>query len=943
MTPEQWREVERICEGALACAPSERSAYVSAACGGDEALRREVESLLAQEASAEHFIEQPAIAAAGAQALHSNAGERRAVEGEHLGPYVITSYVGAGGMGEVYRARDSRLKRDVALKILPSRFEDEPDRLARFEREAQALAALTHPNIAAIHGFEIAGERRALVLEFVDGETLADRLNRGALPVAEALVIARQIAAALEAAHEQGVIHRDLKPSNIKITRDGVVKILDFGLAKLVSPAHDSTITTSTQTPDLTGAGIVMGTAAYMAPEQALGKTVDKRADIWSFGAVLYEMLSGRCAFDGETLAETIGAVIHKDVDYGRLPANLPQSIHVVLRRCLQKDPKERLRDMGDVRLALDGAFMPERSGKDRTERTRRRGLELVTAACLAAIGTMAATWWLQDATVPDRRSIRFEIPTPDSAQAVAMAPDGRHIAYIARDAARTSWLYVRSLETGETRQIAKTDRPVFWSPDSLTIAFAADGKLKRIDLAGGRPVTLCDVGVLSGGTWTSGDVILFSDVGKGILQVAATGGTPVPRTIVDPKRDRSHFGPWALPDGRHFLYVRTGLAPDKTGIYVGRIDVPPERQDLTLLLRSGGSAKYVAPPDSESGYLLFRQDDGLSARAFDAESLKLGNPIANIAEGVLSFDVSARGDLAYNRVAFGGTLVWVDRGGKTSSAITERPVENPRLSRDGRSVAVIIEGDVWRYDLDGRPPRRLTFDGKHLSPLWTPNGTQVISEAAEGRLAAVLADGSSTTEQASPPGHFHPHGWTRDGQIVALRWNPPGRVLDLVRFSPRSPDQIEIVLATPAEEGLAAAMSPDGRWLAYTSNETGRDEIWLREVSGSGAARRISPDGGTEPVWARKGGELFYIAGTDLMAWRVNLQDPSQYEPPVRLFDLASYALSQQPPSYDVSETGRFLMTKNDSLMTKKDFPDTPSITVILDWTARLRSAAAH
>jgi len=903
--------------------------------------------------------------------------------GARIGPYEVIAPIGAGGMGEVYRARDARLKRDVALKILPASFAADPERLARFEREAQALAALNHPNIAAIYGFEESAttggtSERALVLELVEGETLAERIARGRVPSAEALTMARQIAAALEAAHEQGIVHRDLKPANIKVTPDGVVKVLDFGLAKLADqsagsrlqdPAYAANRRDSSLAPTIaasmsptmtspaltTGAGMMLGTAAYMSPEQARGRATDKRADIWAFGVVLYEMLTGRRAFAGDSVTETAGAVIHKELDLSALPPDVPPAVRTVLRRSLQKDPQQRVRDMGDVRLALDGAFASDApAAAPATIRRGHRFVELAAVGLLAALAAGTAVWWFTRTEPPVRYPIRVDVAAPERmGPFVEMSPDGRHIAFVAANASNSPRLWIHSLESGQSREIANAGTvgtPPFWSPDSRWLAFASEGKLKRIDIAGGPPEVVCDVANLIGGTWTSGNIILFADIAKkGIMQVPATGGTPVQRTLIDEKRgEGGDFLPWALPDGRHFLYFK-GAGANLAGIYIGSIDVEPAAQDRTRLLATGQNVAYVPPLDSETmGYLLFLREGLLTAQPFDVEKRQLRGEPRTIVEQVGrnqifgSFGVSATGTLAYRRASSDtGSIVLVGRDGKPTATIASniRSAYNPRLSPDGRSLAVVVSGDVWRYDLDGRPPIKVTFDGRHFSPLWSRDGQRVITEySGQNQLSAFPSDGSGgTPQQTSPKGHFHPHAFTPDGnEIIAARLEMGGAMVDLVRFPARADGQVQTIVATPAGEGMGGWLSPDGRWLAYSSESTGRSEIWVRPFPGPGAAVRISSNGGTEPVWARNAKELFYIEGGGMMAVAVEAGAAFNFKPAVRLFE-STYARAEQPPSYDVTPDGHFVMIKPD------DAGDRP-ISVILNWQERLRAqSSAH
>ena len=515
--------------------------------------------------------------------------------GAHLGSYEILSALGAGGMGEVYRARDTRLGRDVALKILPDGFAHDPERLARFQREAKTLASLNHPNIASLHGIEETNGVTALVMELVDGEDLAARIARGALPLDEALPIARQIAEALEAAHEQGIIHRDLKPANIKLRPDGTVKVLDFGLAKAMDPASIaagsiSLSPTITSPAAMTGMGMLLGTAAYMAPEQARGKPVDRRADIWAFGCVLFEMLTGRRPFDGEDVAETLGAIIHKEPVWSVLPASMPAPLLRLLQRCLEKNPKQRLRDIGDARLEIDSALRAPvaddataTSGVSTTGWWRGRAAPVVAVVLglfAAGVGFVHFTERPPEPAPP----VRFEIAAPANTTFVnngVISPDGRLVAFAARDTARgLTRIWVRSLDSIEARPLAGTETrnialALFWSPDSRFIAYAADGKLRKADVSGGPSQTLADLEgtAYRGGAWSRDGIVIFGLQGKGLRQVSADGGTASVLTNVDPSRETSHIEPVFLPDGRRFLYTRLANPRDQSGVYMGSLD----------------------------------------------------------------------------------------------------------------------------------------------------------------------------------------------------------------------------------------------------------------------------------------------------------------------------------------------------------------------------------
>jgi Tol biopolymer transport system component len=886
------------------------------------------------------------------------------IPGSRLGPYEVLGPLGAGGMGEVYRARDSRLQRDVALKVLPEAFAADPERLARFEREAQALAALKHPHIATIYGMhdergEGGAHVRALVLEVIEGETLAERMERGPIPVEEAVAIARQIADALEAAHEQGIIHRDLKPANVKITPEGTVKVLDFGLAKLqAAEGRDasslSMSPTMTSPVMVTGVSVLLGTAGYMAPEQARGKAVDKRADIWAFGVVLYEMLSGRRAFDGESVTDVIAAIIHKDVDWSALPAATPVAVRTVLRQCLQKDPKQRLRDMGDVRLLLDGALAsPEPAVSASASSTRRGWLSVAVPALVAAAIAGVAVWLLARPEPPVREALRFEIGGRAArGLGVGISPDGKTVGFFDVSSS-TPALWVHSLETGEAREVPGLTfggraGPPITSPDGRTLAIWIDGKIKRVDMAGGAAETLADAPNYAGGTWSSSNVILFAD-GRSIKRVPVGGGTTVTVTALDEARQETgHALPSFLPDGQYFLYRRNSTDPGVSGVYVGRADASPEEQDRTRLLATDSQVAFTSPDGGDDGYVLFLRDNLLTAQPFDARARRLtGEPITVLTQRIASqggfamFSVSNTGTLAY-RAALSpvGTVVALNRSGQRETLVGGAKLErasNPRLSPDGRRLVAVLAGDLWVYDLDGRPPIKLTFDGNKFSPLWTADGTRIVYEQGGARgpvsVFSIPADGSGgAPAPIAPEGHFHPHGWAANGDLVAVRLE--GGDIDLVRFAPRADGNAETVQETPAIEGLSAAVSSDGRWLAYTADSTGRSEIWVRLLTAAGPAVRVSPNGGSDPVWARNGRELYYREGDKMMAVAVDAGPAFNFKPPIELFT-AAIASEAQPPHYDVTSDGRFVFIAPD------DARDVP-ISIILNWTELLRNRAA-
>ena len=811
--------------------------------------------------------------------------------GSRIGVYEIVGPIGAGGMGEVYRARDAKLQRDVAIKVLPDLFARDPERLARFDREARTLAALNHPHIAQVYGVE----GTALVMEFVDGEDLSQRISQsGRIPVEEALPIALQIAEALEAAHEQGIIHRDLKPANIKVRPDGTVKVLDFGLAKALLPPdagptgraleNSPTITSPFQMSQL---GVILGTAAYMAPEQAKGKPVDKRADIWAFGCVLYEMLTGRRPFDGEDVTDTLAAIVRADPDWTALPADTPPAIRRLLRRCLEKDRRERLPDIGAARLELKDARTAGPTDPAAALPVPRRAIlpwALAGLASLAAIAIGVNALSRPPLPVPETPDYRAVIIPPAPlivapVRRLQISPDGRRLAFVALDGSGRTVLWVRALNDIQALPLTGTDGAgaPFWSPDSQWIGFQAEGKLKKIAATGGTVTQLSDAGDSPPASWSRDDVILYTGPGQVLLRLPAGGG---PRVAVTKLRseagERIHLSPFFLPDGRHFLYsVAAGAAMGST-VYVGSLD----GGEPTRLL-DGTSAQYA------SGYILFLQGATLMAQRFDPDRLALsGQPIRiagdiqiNMATGTGAFSVSQTGVLVFQSGPSVGTrLTWLDRAGKQLGLLGDAgPYADVQLSPDGKWASATKtsdpgHSDVWLFDIARNLPRRITFDAAGgFDALWVPGpGTRLTYASRRDKAADLFqraVDGTGEEEVLLRDGNDkHPVSFSPDGRF--LLYSIPvsggrGR-LWILPLSDRKPFEF----LPGALQQSSAEISPDGRWVAYVLvPDDGMRRVYVASFPGGGSKREIAADGGETPRWRADGKELYFTQGGKLMA----------------------------------------------------------------------------
>jgi Tol biopolymer transport system component len=852
-------------------------------------------------------------------------------------------------MGEVYRARDATLGRDVALKILPESFARDADRVARFWREAQVLASLNHQYIAQIYGVE----GGALVMELVEGPTLADRIAQGPLPLDEALPIARQIAEALEAAHEQGIVHRDLKPANIKVRPDGAVKVLDFGLAKLIDrgpPEGGPHIPTDVGagfsradlSPTITspvlvsGAGMILGTAAYMSPEQARGKAVDKRADIWAFGVVLYEMLTGVGLFAGETITDVLASVVRQDPDLSRVPAN----VRPLLRRCLEKDPRRRLRDIGDAMPLLDtAAETTVQPAPGRAARAAWSVAALLLVTTLTAAGL--AIWYSRPGSV-DLSEIRLEMATPlGDETAFALSPDGRQMVFAAA-LEGDSQLWIRQLDREGARSVPGTEGAAypFWSPDGRSVAFFSGQKLKRVDLAGGGASILADAPAHRGGTWGADGTILFvAENSSSVMRIPAAGGRPMEALPLERPGQASHRYPSFLPDGRQFLFFVSG-GPDVRGLHVGSLD----SRDSRRLVESDSAGVFVLPDA-----VLFRREDSLVAQRFDARTLALLGDVFPVADrvafddntaGTIGVSASRTGTFAYRPFARAPQqLVWLDRAG-TQVGVVGDPIPglsrnaDPRLSPDGRTVTVErrVNGnsDIWLVETTRGALRRLTSDAAlEGGGRWSPDGKSVafFSSRFHGEgvndLFSKMVDGSEPeTAIVESPANKNVLDWSGDGRIILFLNTTATASRDIWAMSldDRKPYP---VVERPSDEP-DAALSPDGRWLVYQSNETGTHQIYLRAFPAPGRTVAISTDGGSAPRWRGDGREILYASGNRLMAVSVMPQENGVITAaaPVMLFTRPELG------EWDVSKDGqRFLMN------VRQGAPSNPPLTVVLNW----------
>ncbi|MFN0150168.1 MAG: protein kinase domain-containing protein [bacterium] len=912
--------------------------------------------------------------------------------GTRLGPYEILAPLGAGGMGEVYRARDTALDREVAIKLLPDAFAHDAERLARFEREAKMLASLNHPNIAGIYGLSEHGGTRFLAMELVPGETLGDRIARGAIPLDEARRIALAIAEALEAAHDAGIGHRDLKPANVQLAPDGKVKVLDFGLAKIVESAHavsgGSALNLSnspTLTSPATMAGVILGTAAYMSPEQARGTPVDRRADIWAFGCVVYEMLTARRAFEGDTVSDTLASVLKSEPAWKLLDARAPRSVATVVERCLRKDPRRRAQSIGDVRIALEdatlddaGAAVAGTAASSSQARATKGGRAtrlvpwLVAGACAIALAATLSMPPRAERSNAERLRLSVNLLdaedlTQELAPAAVLSPDGATIAFVA-GFGQGQHLFLRRLDSFDARRVEGLEgvRSPFFSPDGAWIGIFTREALYKVPAGGGSPVRICDVREPRGATWSDdGSIVIAPHTETGLHRVPVDGGelTPI-TTLATATNERTHRWPFALPGGAIlFMAQRRGETYDEADIDVW----VPKSGEVKTLVRGGSAPRW-----SPTGHLLYVRHGDLLAAPFDLDRLEVTGPGVAVVEGVLAYTgdqtsgdgsaeywVSGNGRLLYRANteadrANVSRIVLVDRRGNVQRTISEpEGFSCPRVSPDGKRLAVCVSVDattppnLWIYDLERGTPTRLTFDRRSVTNIvWTPDGRDVLHTAEPSSVVARRADGIGGEHLLFEYGDDYtwPISFSPDGRTLALHSLSKTTNWDIL-LAPVSRDAggkmklgAFVPFANTAAIEWTPDISPDGAWVAYVSTESGRNEVYVQSITPGVAKWQVSWDGGNYPRWARSGSEILFQNGGAMLSARVErLESGLRIEKPVELFR-GEFVDVTPFPGYDVTADGEgFILFQADDAAGI----DRTHVTLVTNWFDELNRLA--
>jgi serine/threonine-protein kinase len=952
----RWSRIDELLDAALDVPPAERARWLDEACAGDRELRATVARLLSRAEKDDDPL-RPLGGMAGplwdevVRELESETVPEDLPAGHALGDYRVQGVLARGGMGTVYRAIDPRLDREVAIKALPGFAAGSPE-LRRLEREARLLASLNHPNIAVVYELLFVEDTPYLVLELVPGESLAARIGRGPLPLPEAIHVAEQVAEALEEAYRNGVVHRDLKPANVMLTPAGRIKVLDFGLAK-GQPERSPDLTPSRpeHTPPTTREGVVMGTPAYMSPEQARGEPVDHRTDVWALGCILYEMVTGQRAFRGDTVTETIAAVLRDTVDWSRLPAATPAALERLLRRCLQKDPRLRLQDIGDARIELlEMPYVPPGTAARLVARWWRRAALAAGAAALAAV--LPAGWRALSAPTagPPANPIRVSVAMgPDlrlwigASPSLAISPDGTRLAFVGEGGGRTQ-LFERELGSYTPTPVRNSDdaRAPFFSPDGRWIGFFAQGELRKVAAAGGTPERIAVTGLQPrGATWGEDGRIVFAHVGAPGLQAVDAGGGEV-RSLSEVDRARGevgHLWPHWLPGGRTLVFT----VQHAVGAAEELFTLTPATGERRRL-REGAQAAYAA-----SGHLLFVGGGRLEAAPFDARRLAITGPGVSVLDGLAVyprgaavFALSAGGALAYVPPVETAALAWLDEQGRAEPVPTPDGTPGwPRISPDGRRVALHLgrrgSREVWLLELDRpRALRQLTFEGGGF-PVWSPDSRHVAfasQRAGAAGLAVVAADGSEEPRRMIDGTRTRiPVSWSKNGRLAYYEIGEGSQrdiwVVDAEGREPPAP-----FVASPANE-FSPCFSPDGRWLAYVSNETGRNEVYVRPYPPPGPVTAVSIDGGTEPVWRRDGAELFYRHGDDLVAVAVKAGPRFTVGAPRRVLQTDMVPNAAGNPGYDVTPDGRrFLMLRPAGASVEE-------VRLVLGWLGELAQVA--